>query len=292
MTLIREMMERPLDPGYAAAAERREAAGLAPSTGLRSVPLVVTAVVIGALFSVGAVTLNRDLPDMTLTKKTLVSQIDAARASADRRSAQIGTLQSEISTAETRHGDDLSGRLGELEADTGALGVTGPGVVITMDNAPDMGSGNADADPRTDSATSGGTVLARDVQLVTNGLWQAGAEAVMVNGQRLSSRSAIRFAGDAILVNFRPLTRPYAISAIGDPNSLATNFADSTAGSYLDALRSNFGIKVSTVSRSTITMPGATTLTTSAAQPLRPPTGASTTTPSSGRSSTTKEPTP
>lgn len=270
MTLIREMMERPLDPGYAAEASRRESAGLPPSTGLRSPRLAVMGLVLGLLFSVAAVTLNRDLPALATTRATLIKQITAERTSADKRSVQVGTLQSEVSAAEARHGEDLAGRLAGLEAATGALAVTGPGLVITLDDAPGAGGTDADGNPRTNAATAGGTVQSRDIQIITNALWQAGAEAVMVNGQRLSARSAIRFAGDAILVNFRPLNRPYVVSAIGDPATLPADFAASTGGSYLQALGSNFGIKVDTKSNKSITMPGATALTTSDAQPVPP----------------------
>ena len=62
-----------------------------------------------------------------------------------------------------------------------------------------------------------------------------------INGQRLTSKTAIRFAGEAILVNFRPLTRPYVIAAIGDPGPMPAAFADGPGGTYLSALQSNFG---------------------------------------------------
>ena len=48
MTLITEMMQRPLDPGYAAAAESRQKAGLPPATGHQGPMLVLVAVLIGA----------------------------------------------------------------------------------------------------------------------------------------------------------------------------------------------------------------------------------------------------
>ena len=54
MTLLISMMERPLDPGYAAAAAEREAAGLPPSTGTRTPTVVVAAVVTGLLLTLGA----------------------------------------------------------------------------------------------------------------------------------------------------------------------------------------------------------------------------------------------
>jgi hypothetical protein len=58
MTLITEMMERPLDPGYAAAAESRQKSGLPPATGHRSPMLVLVAVLIGALLSISALALR------------------------------------------------------------------------------------------------------------------------------------------------------------------------------------------------------------------------------------------
>ena len=66
-----------------------------------------------------------------------------------------------------------------------------------------------------------GRVQDGDLQLVVNALWAAGAEAVSINGQRLGPTTAIRFAGEAVLVDFRPVTSPYEISAIGDPGRAA-----------------------------------------------------------------------
>ena len=45
-------------------------------------------------------------------------------------------------------------------------------------------------------------VLDLDLQKLVNGLWQVGAEAISINGQRLTSLSAIRDAGSSITVNF------------------------------------------------------------------------------------------
>ena len=63
-----------------------------------------------------------------------------------------------------------------------------------------------------------------------------------INGQRLTSRSSIRFAGDAILVDFRPLSPPYVITAIGDGRELQTGFASSASGAYLKSLGDNYSI--------------------------------------------------
>ena len=74
-----------------------------------------------------------------------------------------------------------------------------------------------DGGPRESSGFSDtGRVRDRDMQRVVNGLWESGAEAISVNGQRLTALSAIRAAGDAILVDNKPLVPPYTVLAVGD----------------------------------------------------------------------------
>ena len=62
-----------------------------------------------------------------------------------------------------------------------------------------------------------------------------------MNGQRLTALSAIRAAGDAVLVDFRPLTPPYTIEAVGDPHKLRETFVGGFGGSYLQVLQ-GYGI--------------------------------------------------
>ena len=81
------------------------------------------------------------------------------------------------------------------------------------------------------------------MQRVVNGLWESGAEAVSINGQRLTALSAIRAAGDAILVDNKPLVPPYTVLAVGDGQRLSTRFQDSADGLYLHALQENYGIR-------------------------------------------------
>ena len=77
---------------------------------------------------------------------------------------------------------------------------------------------------------------------VVNELWRDGAEAIAVNGMRLTPTSAIRFAGDAVLVDFQPIASPYTIEAIGDGRRLATAFAASAVASRYQTLAGVDGI--------------------------------------------------
>lgn len=67
--------------------------------------------------------------------------------------------------------------------------------------------------------------------MIVNGLWQAGATDMAINGRRLTPTSAIRAAGEAILVNYRPMSPPYVVSAIGpDADQVAGRFRENQQG--------------------------------------------------------------
>ncbi|WP_353950116.1 DUF881 domain-containing protein [Knoellia sp. S7-12] len=271
MTLITSMLERPLDSGYAAAAERREKAGLPPATSLRSPALIVFALIIGILVGIAAMQLRGGETTKERTKASLIERIDQQQEVVDTRAGQASGLRAEISGLDAETLRDVSEELAQsverLSLVAGAVPVRGPGFVVTIDDAPNPEGSGSNFDPRSSADKAEGTVFAKDLQVVTNSLWQAGAEAVAVNGQRLTSTASIRFAGEAILVDYRPLKRPYVVTAIGDPGKMPATFADGNGGTYLSTLKSSFGIRVETVVRKEVTIPASATLGTRAATP-------------------------
>lgn len=291
MTLLISMMERPLDPGYAAAAAEREAAGLPPSTGTRTVTVAVSALVAGLLLTLGALALRTPSTSAIRAKANLVSQIETRRAEVDRQEAQLRVVQAEVDRLQAQAlGQDeksLQTRLAALTLASGAEKVSGPGITVELDNAPGSDGTSADGNPRTDAGKDEGKVFSKDLQIVVNGLWEAGAEAIAVNGQRLTSRSAIRFAGEAILVNYRPLARPYRISVIGDPEDLQVEFAANDGGAYARALQDNYGIRVSIDAAKSLSLPAATSLTVREAMVPKPKSSAPATTGTTPSTTTT-----
>jgi len=275
MSLINEMMQRPLDPGYAAAAETRRRSGLPAATGHRSPMLVLVAVLIGALFAISALALRVPETTASSAKAYLVSRIEAMRAHAEGQTRLIATMRREIDNAQaealSRQSQTLlAEELSRLELAAGTVPVTGPGLVLTVDDAVvEAGLKNPNVDPLAATVPDQGKVIARDLQIIVNGLWQAGAEAISVNGHRLTSRAAIRFAGAAILVDYRPLTRPYVMTAIGDPSNLSVEFADSDGGSYLQSLEANYKIRGDIKERESVVVPGEPALSLRMAKPVQ-----------------------
>lgn len=129
----------------------------------------------------------------------------------------------------------------ELGVATGATAVTGPGLVIEAD------------DP--EQPTPQTRIIDQDLAVVANGLWTAGAEAVSINGHRLTSRTAIREAGTAVTVDYVSLSPPYRIEAIGDPRTLPASFDKSPGGTWLSYLKENFSIRVSISTSKSLRLP-------------------------------------
>lgn len=268
MTLLIEVMERPLDPGYAEAAQRRRDAAAAGGAGARRpaarVALVVLAVLLGLATAVAARQLRAPQPAVSEARAVLEQQITdrnaevaALQDGSERLSAEISDLQrAALATQDPQILESI--RLDE--AVNGTAPVAGPGLVVSLTD----GGGGLEGDGQGEAR-----VRDTDLQAVVNALWAAGAEAVSVDDQRLTMTSAVRNAGDAVLVDLVPLSGPtYVVRAVGDPDAMQTAWARSEVPTYLQVLGSQYGISSSVVAQSGLELPGAGAQTLRYAQPV------------------------
>lgn len=260
MTLITTMLERPLDPGYQEAADRRTASGQPGATSTRTAVVVLMAVLTGFLFAVAASSLRPKPTAAAAVKGELVSRIETRQNDSTARESSILALTKQVRDLEKvalaqAGGANLTPTITALELQAGVTALRGPGITVTVDDATTAGT-DAKAGTRPSGGFEPGRVSSADLQIVVNGVWATGAEAVAVNGHRLTSSSAIRFAGQAIIVDFRPVTRPYVITALGDPASMQTRFEASFAGVYLAQLTKEFGILSTLAPGDSLQVPG------------------------------------
>jgi uncharacterized protein YlxW (UPF0749 family) len=221
--------------------------------------------VIGLLTVAAVLALRAPQPEATSAKDALLARISSETTAADRLqrandALRLANDKAQATLLRLQAQGGLADQIQQYGMVAGALAVRGPGLRITVHDAPGSAP-TAGADPRDQGAAAQGRVLDRDLQIVVNGLWAAGAEAVSINGQRLTALSAIRSAGEAILVDFRPLTPPYVVSAVGDPDNLRAAFASGSAGPYLHSLDDNYGITSDINSVSSLSLPASSGLT-------------------------------
>jgi len=279
MTLLTTMMERPLDAGYQEAADRRVAAGLPKATSTRTVLVIVLAILTGFLFAVAAQSLRPKPTAAAAIKKELVTRIEALQERGAQQEAKVASLGKQVRDYEAlalqqSGGGDLTNTIKSLEVQAGAVPLKGPGLTLTLDDAASTDT-DANAGNRPSSGFQEGRITSGDLQIIVNGLWGAGAEAISINGHRLSSTAAIRFAGQAIIVDFRPLSRPYVITALGDPQGMQQLFEPSFAGVYLSQLTEEFKVRSSLALGDALTVPGDSAARLEVAEPLGSPVGSS-----------------
>jgi uncharacterized protein YlxW (UPF0749 family) len=271
MSLLTNVMDHSLDDGYAEAAERKKAAGTSgmPKTLRAKLGLAAGLVLAALVVTVGAAQARVAAPVVAKERQELIDRIDKETTSADKLEGTVDKLRDDVS-ARQRAALKTSGGSGQADLVSmlsGATAVHGPGVKLVVDDAKEASSSGGDNPRETADFSDTGRVRDRDMQRVVNGLWAAGAEAISINGQRLTALSAIRAAGDAILVDNRPLVPPYTVLAVGDGKRLSTRFQNGADGLYLHALEDNYGIRATIAVESDLRLPAAPSVIVRTAQP-------------------------
>ncbi|MFF8285783.1 DUF881 domain-containing protein [Streptomyces albus] len=272
MSLLTNVMEHSLDDGYVEAAARRNEVGRSrmPRTVRAKLGLAGGLVLAALVVTVGAAQARVSAPTIAKEKQELIHRIESGGKDADRLQKDVDRLRSAVEAEQRaaleKHGDARGRTTALLAGDTP---VKGPGLKLVVDDAKDSGSGHGDGPRDSDGFADTGRIRDRDLQRVVNGLWAAGAEAVSVNGQRLTSRSAIRAAGDAILVDNKPLVPPYTLLAIGPGQKFSRTFQDSVDGQYLYVLHKDYGARTSISVEDEVRLPAAPSLILRTAKPVR-----------------------
>jgi uncharacterized protein YlxW (UPF0749 family) len=247
--LLEHLTATSLDEDYAHVAVRRAAAGSSGRGRPGTAALAVLAV-FGVLVATAAVQTARNAQESATSRESLVHQVNAGKADLAQRRADLADLRHEVSRlqsqqlAATSEGRVIRQQIDRLGVVTGAAATRGPGIQVVVDDAPN---------PSSDKEL----VQAGDLQKLVNALWQVGAEAISINGQRLTALSPIRDAAGAITVNFRSLAAPYTVSAIGDRKSMGARLLDTAGGQTWLTLESTFGMKFDVESKDTMVLPAA-----------------------------------
>jgi uncharacterized protein YlxW (UPF0749 family) len=203
----------------------------------------VVALLAGLLFATSSRTaLGTDLRAGASSQLSgLIQQRDAVVA---RQEDELALLQQQVQEL-TDQAASRNGAVSEAQA-AGELGmgsagltpVSGPGLSVTLDDAPQQANGG-----RPSGATADDLVIHQsDVQGVVNALWAAGADGVAIMGQRLIGTSAVICVGNTLLLQGRPYSPPFVVTAVGDASAMRQQLASSEEVRWLKAAVDRFGL--------------------------------------------------
>jgi uncharacterized protein YlxW (UPF0749 family) len=248
--LLSLITQRSLDADYEHVAARRRAAGEPAHphpVPRRTAGLVLLA--FGLLVTIAAVQTSRNASASDASRASLIEQINLRRAGLsdlqgqlDREEQRVLSLQSKGNVRAASQ-QAAQSKLERLGVRTGFGAVKGPGIQVTVNSAPDSGDNQLVRDS--------------DLTLLTDALWAAGAEAISVNGQRLTVLSAFRNVGIAVLVNNQPIRPPYVFDAIGDADTMPAHLLSSGIGEKWYALKDSLGFRFDVRNGGTMNLPAA-----------------------------------
>lgn len=220
--LLEQIADTALDDDYYVV--RAGTAG--PSREFNTLLTGLVLAVFALLVAIAAIQTRSDRPATERERATLISDIDSRKdllagreVSADRLRRQVADLQAAVVGV-----DPAFEELRLLAADAPA---SGPGIRVTA----------------VPSASPGGTITDRDLQILVNALWYAGAEAISLNGQRIGTLTAIHSADSIVKVNYVAIGAPFELEVIGDPDSLEDRFDDTPTGQLWEQRRRSAGIR-------------------------------------------------
>ena len=246
--LLALITQRSLDADYEHVAARKRAAGQDPSE--RRLPRRTAAFVLvafGLLVTVAAVQTSRNASVDEASRSSLIDQVNLRRQAVAVQQRQLAKAQSEALalqrsvTRATTESQATRARLARVQARSGFGAVKGPGIEATVASAPNSDNNELVRDS--------------DLALLTDALWAAGAEAISVNGERLTVLSSFRNVGIGVLVNSHPVTPPYVFDVIGNPSTLPANLLSSSVGGRWYALKDSLGFSFQVRNAGNLTLP-------------------------------------
>ncbi len=228
--------------------------GRRPSPWTVLVPVVALSA--GLLFATSGRTAQGT--DLRAGEVTELSELIAQRETViARQGGQLADLQEQVDRlTEQTASRDGAVAAAQSSGDAGALSaalvpLTGPGVVITLDDAPARPDGSLPVDARPDDLV----IHQSDVQAVVNAVWAAASDGVAIMDQRLTATSAVRCVGNTLLLQGRTYSPPFVVTAIGDAAAIRAQLALSPQVAVFQQAVDDFGLTFSVRERSEVTVP-------------------------------------
>ncbi|MBL0888757.1 DUF881 domain-containing protein [Myceligenerans indicum] len=181
----------------------------------------------------------QDIPALVQAESDRVTDL-SERASALNREINSLTLSDQAGSDLPQVPPPIAAREGVA---AGSSAVSGPGLTVTLDDAPPSSLDTIPGDPQPNDLV----VHQQDLQNVINALWVGGAEAMTLQGERVTSTSAFRCSGNILLLHGKVFSPPYQVTVIGDQEALVQALEDDEGvqnyRAYVDWVHLGWGVQ-------------------------------------------------
>jgi uncharacterized protein YlxW (UPF0749 family) len=180
---------------------------------------------------------EEQIPARTAALLDLIRSRETGIAELSEEAHSLATRLEDLQRAGAQESERLQetvAGLNRLRLFAAAVPANGPGLVVELSDS--------ESSPQTRGELTDLRIQDVDLRLIVNALWRAGAEAVALNGHRIGATTAIRAAGDRILVNFAPIASPYRVAAIGDPEGLESGLQETEISRQFDVWTQIYGL--------------------------------------------------
>lgn len=200
--------------------------------------ILLVCLVIGFMLSMQLKTTNRAKNIPQQRAEDLSERLKAAEKDKEQ-------LKMELDSLKAQSGSDVARKDFErLKALAGETALQGKGIELTID----------DSSIPAKAGENKNLYILHDEDLlrVVNEIRAAGAEAIAINGQRLTATSEIRCAGPTVVINDTRVAAPFVVAAIGNPQTLESSL--NIRGGVLENFKF-WGIRTNLAKSDTIKIP-------------------------------------
>ena len=214
---------------------------------LRAIPswqltLFVALLVLGFLVAAQLATEAPRVRYTTQERSPLLETASELQAQQDALEVAVLDLREQIQEAEGAGTGsaavvaELNDQLEEARIAAGLIPLTGSGIVLQLEDS---------LEPVAPDANEADYLVGSlDLRTVIEELWSAGAEAIAINGERITPTSAIIDIGPSVLVNSAYLAPPYQVTALG-PDDLYSRLSASPGWvDFIIARAQTYGLRV------------------------------------------------
>lgn len=235
LRLIDDLVNRPMDPMFHDARLVHEHRSTF-SIWVNRIVVFLICVAVGFAGSLFVQQLQSD--PRKQVRQTLSSQLEDRNTQIDELTQQVNDLRSKVDAQSKKiSGSVKSDTLLQDEMLNGTVAVEGEGITMTLADPIAASQSDQTSSSRVGTSTSIRVVTDLDLQQLVSLMFQNGAEAIAINGNRLGAQTSIRKAGGHILIGMTAIQSPYTIEAIGDKNALAEAMGERKLASLYESFK-------------------------------------------------------